>query len=162
MSDLRVTVGVAGLAVRRAPGVLITLGLGSCVAIVLHEAGAGIGGLAHVLLPAPMGRGGDAPEGRFAATAVPALVREITALGGDPARIRARLVGGAAMFANLSAPGTVQVGERNVLASREALRQLNILVTGEAVGGDFGRNVEFNLADGTVRVTSHAHDTELL
>jgi Chemotaxis protein; stimulates methylation of MCP proteins len=31
--------------------VLMTIGLGSCVAVVLHDATARVGGLAHVLLP---------------------------------------------------------------------------------------------------------------
>ena len=51
--------------------VLVTLGLGSCVAIVLHDAAARVGGLAHVLLPsATLSRDRDNPA-RFPETAVP-------------------------------------------------------------------------------------------
>ena len=51
MSEL--IVRVADLAVGERGDVLVTVGLGSCVAILLHDADAGVGGLAHVLLPAP-------------------------------------------------------------------------------------------------------------
>ncbi len=49
MSDRRV--GIADLAAAT-EGTLTTIGLGSCVAIVLYDAQARVGGLAHVLLPA--------------------------------------------------------------------------------------------------------------
>ena len=42
---------VADWAVDRGDAVLVTLGLGSCVALAVHDAGSGIGGLAHLLLP---------------------------------------------------------------------------------------------------------------
>jgi len=158
----RIVIGVAGLVVHLAPAALVTLGLGSCVAVVLHDAEAGIGGLAHVLLPAPTSSRVGGPEGRFASTAIPALLRDMVALGGQASRIRARLIGGASMFASLMAPGTVQVGERNIVASREALRAARVPLIGEAVGGDFGRSVEFDLRDGTVKITSYAHAPELL
>ena len=43
---------------RRSPGglgkdILVTIGLGSCVAILLHDPAAWVGGMAHVLLPSP-------------------------------------------------------------------------------------------------------------
>ncbi|PYP33385.1 MAG: chemotaxis protein CheD, partial [Gemmatimonadetes bacterium] len=44
-------VKVADWAAERGGGVLVTLGLGSCVAIMLHDPGAGAGAMAHVLLP---------------------------------------------------------------------------------------------------------------
>src|SRR2546426_2333165 len=48
----RVTiVKVAEWAAARADGVIVTLGLGSCVAIMLHDPQAHAGAMAHVLLP---------------------------------------------------------------------------------------------------------------
>jgi len=142
--------------------VLITVGLGSCVAVILHDAEGRIGGLAHVLLPAPAPGRPPSPEGRFALTAVPALLRAMGAHGARRAAVTARLVGGASMFANLVAPGSVQVGERNLVATREALATAGIAVVGESVGGDFGRSVEFDIASGSVLVTSYAHPPEHL
>ena len=46
------------------------------------------------------------------------------------------IFGGASMFGSLAAPGTIQMGDRNVVASRQALNQAGIPLTGEAVGGE--------------------------
>ena len=55
--DLRATtelrVGMAELAVAEGDELLVSIGLGSCVAIALWDERAGIAGLAHVLLPGP-------------------------------------------------------------------------------------------------------------
>lgn len=162
MSDERRVVRVGEMAVRPAPGRLVTLGLGSCIAIVLHDPVAKVGGMAHVLLPAPPLEGDDDRVGRYAATAPAALLREMTGRGAVAARVRACLAGGAAMFTNLSAPGTIQVGQRNLVAAREALRELGVAVAGEAVGGGHGRNVEIDTDSGEVLVTSYAYATERL
>lgn len=162
MTEERLPVRVGELAVRVAPALLVTLGLGSCVAVILHDPKMRIGGLAHVLLPAPGPGGPGERGGRFAATAPNLLLREMRRLGATPGGVTARLAGGASMFTNLAAPGTIQVGERNVLAVREALRILSIPVTGESVGGGHGRNVEFDPATGRVIVTSYAHAPEQL
>lgn len=162
MSGPRIVVGVGRSAVHLAPATLVTLGLGSCVAIMLHDRDRGAGALAHVLLPAPGPEGTGERSGRYAATAPAAMLTALRLLGVPARRITARLVGGASMFANLSAPGAVQVGERNVVAAREALRLAGVPLVGESVGGTYGRNVEFSLASGRVLITSYAHDPEEL
>ena len=161
MTGERRMIGISDLAAVRAPGVLSALGLGSCVAVVLHDAEVSVGGLAHVLLPTPaVGRKGktDVP-GRYAPTAIAALLEQMRALGASPSRITARLVGGASMFAGLQPPGTIQMGERNVHAARETLHRLAIRVTGEIVGGDFGRSVDLDVSTGVVKVSSYLHGT---
>lgn len=160
MTGPRVLVGISEMEVARGPGTLGALGLGSCVAVILHDAHARIGGLAHVLLPSTsVGRKNDDAPGRYAPTAVEALLQKMRALGASPARVTARLVGGASMFTGLQPPGTIQMGERNVHAAREALHRHGIRLTGEVVGGDYGRSVEFDLESGRVKVTSYQHGT---
>jgi chemotaxis receptor (MCP) glutamine deamidase CheD len=49
-----------------------------------------------------------------------------------------------------------------VHAVREALHRRSIRVTGELVGGDFGRSVELDVETGRVQVSSYVHgSTEL-
>jgi chemotaxis protein CheD len=147
-----ILVRVAELRAARGEATLATLGLGSCVAILLHDAAAAVGGLAHVLLPSrSLTRPGDNP-GRFPQTAVPALLEEMHTLGADRRRLVGRLVGGASMFAGLAPSGSVQMGDRNVIAVREVLNQLAIPVIAEAVGGTQGRSVWFHVAAGRVLV----------
>lgn len=163
MTGRELVVRVAELEVGARGDVLVTIGLGSCVAIVLHDPVAGVGGLAHVLLPSPsLSRRGDAGPGRFPQTAVPALVERMAALGAAPRRLTARLAGGAAMFNNLTPAGTIQMGERNAVASRQALLAHGIGVTGEDLGGDYGRTVRLDVATGALRISSLRHGVRQL
>lgn len=153
---------VADLRIGRADDVLVTIGLGSCVAIILYDAAVQVGGMAHVLLPSPALSRGSPNPARVPQTAVPALLTEMAAVGASPWRTKARLAGGASMFAALSTPGTIQMGERNILAARHALATAGIPIVGEAVGGDFGRTVRLLVKDGRVNVTSVMHGSVAL
>jgi chemotaxis protein CheD len=144
-------------------GILVTLGLGSCVGIALYDATVKVGGLAHVLLPSPsLGRKAADQPAKFPQTAIPALLTEMGQLGADRRRLTARLIGGASMFTNLAPPGSIQMGERNLVASREVLNAHGIPITGESVGGDFGRSVRFVVGEGRIHVRSVAHGEQTL
>ncbi len=162
MSDCETIVGVAELAVGSEGTVLVTLGLGSCVAILLHDPATRVGGLAHVMLPSlSLNRRSDRP-GRVPHTAVPALLEAMGAAGANPRRVTARLVGGASLFTNLSTPGTIQMGERNLVAAREVLHRHGIPLIRELVGGDCGRSVWFRVANGQVVVRTAARGEQIL
>ncbi|HWK88381.1 MAG TPA: chemotaxis protein CheD [Longimicrobium sp.] len=147
-------VKVAQHAVGGAPDTLVTLGLGSCVAILLHDPQARVGGLAHVLLPEPALSRDRGNHYKFASTAVPAMLEDLAARGARASRLEARLVGGAAMFSTLMVPGTLNMGERNIRAAREALKRAGIPIRAEAVGGDYGRSVRFAVGAGRTVVSS--------
>ncbi len=145
-----IVVRVAEFRSARGDTVLATLGLGSCVAILLHDPGGGVGGLAHILLPSrSLSRSSDSP-GRFPQTALPAMVDDMIGLGAGRRRFVARLVGGASMFQNLVPSGSIQMGDRNVIAVREVLNQLAIPIIAETVGGGQGRSVWFNVGSGAI------------
>jgi chemotaxis protein CheD len=154
MKPRQVFVKVAHHALGRPGDLLVTLGLGSCVAIVLYDRRAQVGALAHVLLPEPTLARDQHNHAKFAATAVPMLLEELAALGARTPRLEAWLVGGASMFATLMVPGSLNMGERNLRASREALRKVGIPILGEAVGGDYGRSVRFDVGEGRTVVSS--------
>ncbi len=147
-------VRVAQAVVGKRGDTLATMGLGSCVAVLLHDPVAAVGGMLHVLLPeSPASREVDNPA-KYATTGVPALVERMHAAGADPTRLSARLVGGASMFSTLMVPGTQNVGEKNLLAARRALTRLQIPISGEDVGGDYGRTVRFDAGGGGAVVST--------
>lgn len=150
-------VRVADLAAAGDGDRLVTLGLGSCVAAVLWDPVAKVGGLAHVLLPSRTLARDQSNPAKFAETAVPLLIERMAALGASTARMRARLVGGAAMFANITVPGVAQMGERNAQAVRDALGEARVPVIAEDTGGGYGRSVYFDVATGKVEVRSVQH-----
>ena len=150
MSEHRVR--VADLAVASGDVVISTVGLGSCVAISVHDRAARVGGLAHILLPSRELSRDTSNVAKFPETAVPALIAGIRAAGGR-GPLTAKLAGGASMFAQLL-PGGTNMGERNILACREALAANEVPIVAEDVGADYGRSVYLHVADGRVVIKS--------
>ena len=155
-------VKVADWAVDKGDVVLVTLGLGSCVAIMLFDPQVQAGGMAHVLLPSKSLAHDATNAAKFPETAVPLLVDRLRQLGADPLRLVAKLAGGASMFAALMTPGTVQMGERNLVASRNALRAAGIPIAAESVGGQAGRSVRFTVGAGRAEIRSVGHDAVII
>jgi chemotaxis protein CheD len=76
------------------------------------------------------------------------------ALGARQHEIVAKLVGGASMFTALLPASGLQIGERNLIATRAALAEAGIPIVGEDVGGEHGRSVRFHVDSGVVGVHS--------
>ena len=88
--------------------------LGSCVGVVLYDRTSKLGGLAHVVLPSA--RGPVDHPGKYADTAIPAVIAELERRLGPRTRTRltAKLVGGASMFqVDTPAESTLNIGRRN-------------------------------------------------
>lgn len=150
-ADIRVKVADYAVA---SNGTISTIGLGSCVAIVLHDPAAQVGGMAHVLLPnEAMSRDKSNPA-KFPTTAVPLLLSEMKSKGAQRERIRAKIIGGASMFGNLIPAGGINIGERNVAAVREVLAQVGVPIIAEDTGSDYGRSVYLYVLSGRVEVRS--------
>ena len=129
---------------------------------MIHDPDVPAAGMAHVLLPSQSLARDHSNPARFPETAVPLLVERLRALGATPGRLVAKLAGGASMFSQLLQPGTIQMGERNVVAARAALRAAGIPVIREAVGGTVGRSVRFDVASGEVEIRSVGQDAFIL
>ncbi len=140
---------------------VVTYGLGSCVGVVLYDARAAIGGMAHVMLPDSRWRRGarDSNPHMCADTAVPALLGAVTSLGAAREHLVAKLAGGANMLVRSA---LFDIGARNAGALLALLRRENIPVAGASLGGSVGRSMQFRLHDGLVRVQVLGRGTETL
>ncbi len=118
--------------------------LGSCVGVILSDPVKGIHGLAHIMLPERIGA--DPATGKYADTAVPALVAEMERAGSSRKDMEALLVGGASMFVAAESANLPRIGEKNVAMSLKILEELGIPVVYQETGGTCGRTVTF---DGT-------------
>ncbi len=125
--------------------VMTSIGLGSCVGLVLHDEERKIGGLAHVMLPKSSGKAGER-EGKYADTAIQVLLRDLAVKGARTGSLKAKLAGGASMFQNFS--GNLNIGERNVDAIRELLREKTIPIIREDIGGTVGRTITYYPREG--------------
>ena len=148
-----IRVKVADFAVANGGSVISTIGLGSCVAIMLYDASSRIGGLAHILLPSEGLSLESGNRAKFPSTAIPLLVEEMRKSGAWGRPI-AKIVGGASMFASLLPAGGINMGERNVEATKRVLRLAEIPLVASDTGGEHGRSVYFHVADGHVVVKS--------
>jgi chemotaxis protein CheD len=84
---------------------------------------------------------------------VPLLVDAMRRIGARGPFI-AKIAGGASMFGALLPAGGINMGERNVVSTRQALHAHGIPTLGEDTGGDHGRSIYFHLSDGRVLVRS--------
>ncbi|MBJ7354504.1 MAG: chemotaxis protein CheD [Thermoleophilaceae bacterium] len=137
--------------------VLSVVGLGSCVAVVLVAPEKRTVALAHVVLPeARMTGGREAPPGKFADTAIPAMLYAMRSLRVKPEDVYGVLVGGATMFGHTHSSKLAGVGDRNIEAARHQLAAHGIGIASEDVGGISGRSVHASVADLEVFVRSAA------
>jgi chemotaxis protein CheD len=157
------SVAMGELAVLRARhGRLVTYALGSCVGLALHDAVAGIGGMAHVQLPSSRLAGDQAAAqarpGRYADLGLPLLFAELVARGALARRMRVTIAGGANTTLGTD---VFAIGERNLTAVRKWLWQTGLLVAGEATGGGMPRTMTLDLATGGTWISSQGKVTPL-
>ena len=134
-------------------GALLKTTLGSCVGVIVRDRERGVAGLAHVMLPYRL-RAGD-PPGKYADSAIPALLAGLESRGARRASLQAWLVGGARMFP-VENDGLGSIGGRNVEESRRLLAESGVPVVREDVGGSYGRTVTFNATTASLDIRTLA------
>lgn len=148
-----VKVGIADLNTVREPDTIRTLGLGSCVGVVIYDFQKKIAGLSHVLLPdSNLAKQKTVNEFKYADTALPILVDRLLKMGARKYALKAKLAGGAEMFKFNSSSDIMRIGPRNVEAVLKQLRILQIPVVSEDVGGSVGRTIEFDPATNMLKI----------
>ncbi len=136
--------GMGEIKMARGAGALGCIGLGSCVGTLLYDPQTGAGALAHVMLPEPHGDDALRMPGKYAISAVPALLKELGLTPATASRLKAILIGGAEVFQNRES--TLRIGERNVETLSRLLKELQIGIAFSDTGGNKGRSFEFDLA----------------
>lgn len=136
---------------------LVALGLGSCIGVIMIDAHAQVAGLAHVMLP-ESGEPG-APRGKFADTAVPALLDGVLARGATRSHLQIGIAGGAAMFGS---GGRLDIGARNTSAVRSALSAAGLGCDAADTGGTQGRTVRISVGTGCATVRAAGGTTVAL
>lgn len=162
MTSGMIIVGMADLNVTKSPGSLTTLGLGSCVGIALYDNMNKIAGLAHIMLPDSTQIQNNSNVAKFADTAMAKLVRDMAMLGASKNNLKAKIAGGAQMFAYNSANESMRIGDRNVEATIRLLRQYNIPLLARETGDNYGRTVELYAEDGRFVIKTIGHGNRVL
>lgn len=158
--DNVIKVGMADLNASKHPSMLTTLGLGSCVGIALYDPLRKVVGLAHIMLPSSLQARNNLNTAKFADTAIVKLVDDMLKLGAVKNSIVAKLAGGAQMFSFNSTSEMMRIGARNVVSSKEVLKELKIPIISEDTGGNHGRTIELHSCDGRLVIKTIGFGTK--
>lgn len=141
-----IKVGIAEYKICRKPDRITTVGLGSCVGVVLYNLTDEYCGLVHILLPSSKEIVNNSKRAKFADTGIEDLIYELEKKGVKRSSLSAKIAGGATMFQLGGNSVMGSVGDRNVKAVKETLAKFNIRIVAEDVGADYGRTIVFDLA----------------
>ncbi len=150
-------VGMADMNVAKDKGILITLGLGSCVGIALYDPVVKVAGLAHCMLPDSKEIKNNTNIAKFVDLATIKLTKDMIRYGAQQSRIVAKIAGGAQMFAFGSTQQNMRIGDRNVEAAERMLKRLGIKILAKDVGKNFGRTVELHSEAGKFVIKTIEH-----
>ena len=147
-----IKVGMAEYKVVASPALLTSIGLGSCIGIVLYDAINKIGALAHIMLPKQSEAKNKSNPAKFADTSIDLMLAGMEVRGSFRRNIKAKIFGGANMFPNVQGKILMNVGARNAIAVKEELIKRKIAVVAEDLGGNCGRTIIFDTRSGKVSV----------
>ena len=81
-------------------------------------------------------------------------MKKLIGMGAGKIRLRAKIAGGAQMFAPVNNSSLAGIGERNVIAVKKELARLSIPIVAEDTGKNYGRTLYLTAADGVMRIKS--------
>lgn len=154
MSDDILKVGIADLKVAKRETGIITYALGSCIGICLLDPLPKIAGMVHIMLP-ETNAGRIDNIAKYATTGIPALIKQMAAAGANPARMKAKIAGGAQMFKMTQGSAIGEIGKRNQQKVKEVLAAFNIPIIAEDCGANYARTLVFYRESGIAEVRSY-------
>ncbi len=141
LSERRVHVGQGEQCVSGDPEVVLSTLLGSCVAACIRDPIARVGGMNHFLLPSAPGSGGN--DNRYGVQAMELLINALLRAGAARGRLEAKVFGGGRMTQGFS-----DIGGKNAEFVRRFLKDEDIPIVAESLGGDQARRVHFSPVTG--------------
>lgn len=155
-----IILGIGDIGASKKPGdVVKTLGLGSCIAVIILDPITHTVAMDHIALPesaASLERA-KAKPGHFADTGIPALLDAMKKAGSSApnSKLLVKLVGGA----NVMDPNnTFNIGKRNALAIKKALWAFGMGAVAEDLGSNISRTVSVDVDTGRVVIASPGRD----
>jgi chemotaxis protein CheD len=146
-----INVGIADYAISSSPDILRTI-LGSCVGICLYDPETRIGGMCHIMLPTL--KDNSKSMKKYADSAIPMMLKDMEERGARRGAVTAKITGGAKMFTVSENSVMGEIGNNNIARVREVLKGLNIALSSEDTGGNYGRTIDFYLESGMVKIKS--------
>ena len=139
-----VRVGIADYKLCSSPQKITTLGLGSCLGVVIYEPSSGICGMAHVMLPDSRRITNNTERKKFVDTCIQDMYDELIKKPVHKERLVAKIAGGARMFSHHSENDFFNIGSQNYLAVCKILAKCKVRIVAEDIGGTCSRTIVFD------------------
>lgn len=145
-------IGLGQIVLTNNPDRYCLLGIGTCIVAYIYDLVKMNFTIAHTVLPFQKdyinNRRSEKMPGKFVDKGIERMLKALSNRGSKRRNLKAKLVGGATIFAE----GSFNIGEDNIEAARIILKENNIPIIAEEVGGRRGRSVfSFNL-DGSIEI----------
>lgn len=111
--------------------------LGSCIAVCLYDKVEQVGGMNHYLVPLWNENGLQSPK--YGNVSIPRLIESMLNVGCSIKNMEAKLFGGANVL-DVSKED-MMIGRKNIVIAKEMLREYNIKISAQDVGGTKGRRI---------------------
>ncbi|MCU0650948.1 MAG: chemotaxis protein CheD [Candidatus Omnitrophica bacterium] len=152
MESTLIEVQMGKMELAQAPDRLITRGLGSCLGITFYSPVNKIGAMVHPMLPDIDKSKIKSNPSRFVNSGIILALQELEKRSCPRSLIEIKLFGGAHMFSFINTDSALNVGQKNIEMAHAILKDLNLKVIVEEVGGTFGRTIELDTETGKVLV----------
>lgn len=120
--------------------------LGSCIAVCLYDTLQRVGGMNHYLVPLWNENGLQSPK--FGNISIPRLIESMVNVGCDVKHIEAKVFGGGNVI-NIT-EHDIMIGRKNILIAKEILKEYNIPIVAQDIGGVKGRRIVMRSDTGKV------------
>lgn len=111
--------------------------LGSCIAVCLYDKQEQIGGVNHYLVPLWNENGLQSPK--YGNISIPRLIESMLNVGCSIKNMEAKIFGGGNVIDVKQED--MMIGRKNIIIAKELLRENNIPITAQDVGGSRGRRI---------------------
>lgn len=125
------------------PDQMMVTVLGSCIAACIRDPLLRIGGMNHFLLPD--GRNASDAPLRYGAYSMEKLINDILKMGGQKSRLEVKVFGGGNVIES-----SAMIGDKNVNFIRKYLKQEEIKISQEDLGGTSPRRIHYFTDTGKV------------
>ena len=143
----KIKVGMADFNVCKAPDTILTLGLGSCVGIVLYDKTTKVAGMLHAMLPDSTKIKDNSNRSKFVDTGLEDMISIL-----EKAGVRRKNLVSKQMFKFSSDSDISGIGDRNVEAAKAKLKEYGIPIIAEDTRLNYGRTIEFSPETGMLEI----------
>jgi chemotaxis protein CheD len=139
---------------------LAAYGVGSCIIVVCYDRLRPVAAMLHGILPEkPHGKKED-NDNKYLDAGIENMVKAMIKEGVNIKDMEAKIFGGAKMFDIRNEAEAI--GERNIKKAKECLASKGIRIAGEDIGGNYGRTIEFSVAEKQAVVKSFSAGTKTI